>query len=704
MRSVFPLCCVTLAGLGLALVIAPREVAPPPAVDARPATGGEPTGSQAATAVHGDGTTAAVAPPMDRRAAPASGTDALLVVDARDRSPLSGATVRFAADHDNTIQWSSATTAADGRAPLPAATPIAVAITADGHVPTLAAWRPDGDATFALQPAAALRLRFVDADGEPVAGVGVRVLPPLERGAAWAADWREAADASRWPGAPLGTSAAELQRRLREGRPLSDGRFVAAAAGLQPERWSSLRVSSGAGVVEFADLWPGSSWRWAVDSQHAVDVEPPHESLGTLVGDAVRLGTGQRLRDLSGPLSLTSGETTTIEVRAQTFGAIVGRITVPDAALRPQIRLYHLGAVENGNGRGAASVTQSGYTTTDVDGTFGFLGVRPGPKIVRAHWRDTDTSYAFATRTVLLAAGERCDLGEVTPLAGEVALRVRLADRSGATLPPERVLGDADPRAPVLIEAWRERGLLVDSVFDLVPVPLGREVRLRGLPAGTLGVRAQLGSAWPALSDGRRIVEAPMTEVALPSDRPVDLTLTVETRVERRLDVLTPDGSAPALELWLRPTRGGNASRMRLRAANGTGVRQVALTVLAEPHELLLFTPSADDGLGLAAITRVDFTADQPQAVRLSTAAAIAGVCRAADGTPQPERTVHYTIDGWRCEDQPAWLFESRTDAEGRFLLSGLPAHTALRGSRPGSALQSPAAGSLASVQLVLAK
>lgn len=660
MRYAATLSCIALACLGFAAAAFHSDAVPMP-VEGRERN--EPDGGPGARAAVGSATS----PPGYRvDAAPAASAAFVRIVDARDGSPLSGATVRFAASRDKPIQWSPASTAVDGRAPLPSPAPVAVMAEAAGYAPVLVAWPSRTDDVLALQPAAALRLEFVDARGEPVAGVGARLLPPeVSAGAEWAAEW------------------------------------IA-------ERWSTPRSSGADGVVEFTGLRADRAWRWAVASPHAVDVEPPHESRGGPVGDAVRVRAGRQIRDVSGLLALTAGETTEIVVTAASLGAIVGRITVPGAALRPQIRLYHLDAVESphteGGPRrgGVARVTQSGFTTTAEDGAFGFLGVRPGPKIIRAYWRDTPQSYAFVTRTVPLAAGERHDLGEVRPLAGEARVRVRLADRAGRTLAPDEVLGGAEPTAMVLVEAWRQRGNFVDSIFDVVPVPLGREVRLRGFCEGTLGLRGQLGSDWPRLEGGRRILEAPMTEFVLPVTGRIELTMTVESRVRRELVLLTPSEAAPALELWLRPVRGGNAERMRVRAAPPGAGRRVSVSVLPEPYELLLCTKAADDGLGLAALTRVDFGQETPRPVQLKTGAAIEGVCSTVDGTAWAERSIYFTIDGWRHEDQAAWLFRARTDAGGRFVLPSLPPATRLVGAHAGMTLTSPAPGARDSVQLTV--
>ncbi len=634
---------------------------------------------------------------------PADQGPCLRVIDARDGTPIEAARVRFAGPESEPQVWSTAHTGETGEVVCPTlGEPVAVAVSAIGFAPSLERWPAGVEPTITLQPAATLTLRFVDPAGEPVPGVKVRLLPPLLRGRIWADAWRSDSDPAAWAAPIFSSEAGDLPQRLQDGSKLSRGRFVDASLDLIRAVWTVAKTSSEDGIVHFDGLPAGNAWRWAVDSGHAVDMEPRHESAATVEGDVVRTRAGAVVVDLSGPIELAAAASREFVVTVHHLGTLTGCIPAPGFVLRPQVKLYSLERTPGPQGKAVVELSPMGFTTTARDGTFTFEDVPPGPKVVRAFWRRSADDYVFVTRTAMLGEGERRDLGDIRPLSGELRLMIELKDREGCVVDPGGMLKMAKPKSVVLVEAWEERGQLANSIFEAVAVPLGREVRFHGFAPGAGRVRAMLGVDWPALDEGQQILPASSQELTMPRRERLDLPMIVEARVRREFELLTPPGPTPALEVWLRPLRGGAADRIEVPADALGRAHSVSVTVLPEPYEILVRSPKGTEAEALVSMSVVDFARPEPQRVSLSRGGSLTGTCHRSDGSVMANQQLFWTCKGWQREGNDVWLIRSHSDEHGRFAIYALPPGVSLRGARPGMMLTAPQKGAAVEVQMTV--
>ena len=705
MRRELLLICSLLTILGLLVQLTPDETVPGQNAAAAKSSEASPQSLEKAI---GDWHGAESAIANERRLAPSNeGVVRVKLVDAVSGEPVNAATVRFATPTATGHAWSKRQTDPQG-----------VVVHADDVMPVLMAvehanYAPQfvvaafagGEQVVALQPGASLRLRFVDGSGEPMAGVAAHLLPPILSGRKWRANWREATVPEQWSEPLLGNTAEDLLEQVGRGWSLPMQRVLASQYDLLRESLLVANESDARGYITFAQLPAALSWRWGTPSR-LVQVSPDHESVTATVGRGIRTRTGDAISNLSGAIALAPGEQREITVTVSRGATIVGCIPAIGAHLRPQVKLYHLSRVRSAQGPSAVELLPAGFTTTAEDGTFGFAGIRPGAKIVRAFWRDTEHDYVFVSRAAHVAEGDRHDLGLVQALTGTFTIKVPLQDRQQRPIDPQTVIGDARPAALVQVEAWRQEGDLIDSILEIVSVPVAREVRFHGFPDGTLRLKATYGLDWPELTGGRRIVPAPEQKLSLPTATRLDLPLTVETRVACQLSLQAPRGPVAALELWARPLLGGSPQRMAIPADPAGRARLITMKLLPEPYELLVrATGDARGDAGSGALVGhrvVDFSAERRHSLLLCAGAVVSGVCRNVRGLPIANTRLSWAPEGWQRSGNPVWLLSAETDERGQFVLAGLPAGWKLRGALAGTDLLAPDLGAEKNVQLTL--
>ena len=618
----------------------------------------------------------------------------VVVVDSVSGVPLGNARVRTAEPHART--WIDVAVVGDGRFVRAAADSLFVAVEADGYASVVQRLPSPASGEHAVQlvRGAALALRFVDVTGAPVAGVTARVLPPLRAGPGFGPDWVTTIGTEADRDDLFSANGAPIAERIAANARLAGGRVVAT-----PALASQLgAVVSGAdGCAEFGGLPAASGYRWGALSAHVVTVVPPHETAPLRAEDGgVRTSTGRRVRSLSGEFSLAPGERREIEVTVRTPGCVRGRFAASATALRPQVTLYDVTATARG---GAVAVEPEAFSTAADDGAFCFRGVRPGNKIVRGYWRTTATDFVFASVSTSLADGAEVDVGTIVPLGGSFRARVDLVDRDGDTLDPLTVLDIADPRAVVFVEGWRSPGDLTDSVLAAVTAPLGKDLLFSGFADGIVRLRSTPAVEW---LDPRcvapRIVDGAQPEVRVPCASTVLLPLTVEMPVRRSLVLHGPPVPLPALQIWLRPLRGGQPQRHRVNP--GSRDLTVDLDVLPEPYDVLVFGDTSDGGV--VGTARVDFGAAREPVLALGVGAVIGGCCHGPDRAPLPGARLRWTLADWRSEAATTWLFSVDTDRDGRFRLGGLPPGAELLGATSGTDVHTPPPGALSEVLFTL--
>lgn len=614
------------------------------------------------------------------------------VVAAEDQRAIVGARIRYPIRHGDGAHWVGTETADNGEA---VCGPGAIAIAAAGYSPQMV--RADGQqplVTVALTRAAALRLRFVDGQDLPVTGLATRLLAPVTAGPDWAHDWRAASAPDAYGVDRLATADLALAHRADEPVELSARQLAAALRCLHAEL-TATRTSDADGTIVYEGLPPGAGWRWGCTSQHIVEALPAHESTPLRDDErGLRASSQHHVTDLSGAITLTAGQATTFTVRVRGPATVRGRFPTHGVALRPQVKLYHLTRTAPDTKTQAVDLKQEAFTTGNDDGSFAFVGVRPGPKIVRAYWRTSPVDFVFATAVVLLRDGDDHDLGSIAPMAGTIAVRAELRDDAGRELDPAVEFPDAQPSALLSVLTWGARGALPETVHELVSVPVGRDVHLHGVSLGKVRLRALRGADWPESTAQRRVLDAPGLELTPPVPARAVLTLRVERPVARELLLHVAGRLRPDLRLWLRPSRGGEPQR--LRVPQGEGDAKVALLLTPEPYSVLV---TGGDGTGsLAAVAEIDFATATPAHLTVAAAGTVRGRCRATTGSALANTKLMWAPQGWPARGP--WTFQAQTDADGAFTLAGLPPGLPLRASRPGLELIAPPAGGLAHLEL----
>jgi len=623
---------------------------------------------------------------LGRAAADPARRRVVRVVDAGTGQGLVGLRVDHAALNADPLRWLSAVTDAAGRCELPLP-PADVVLAAHGirHAPVLqlVPANDTAEVTLALVANATLRLRFVDANGAPVAGVASRLLPPLLAGRDWDANWAPDSDASAWGTSWRELPADELRARVAHGVRLPRARAVAAFFDLQRPAMANA-VSDGKGTIT-RSVAASDGWRFGIASPHLAEIEPPHESTPLRhAAEGVQVRAGKRVRTLSGAFALPAGSDREFTIRIAEPAGLSGRFATGPHLLAPQVKLYHVSSIAGPTGRGGAiDLSPEAFTVADATGGFHFTGVQPGQKVVRAYWNTTTTDFVFATAVANLQASQHVDLGTLSANPGSVPVQVELRNRAGRALPAtEQLVGDAVPPTAILhASGWRELGRLEGSILEAIAVPLGVEVRLHGLASGTMRLCATRGLDWPdSTALGTRVLDAPGRELTLPSAGPVILAMPVEQRVERSLALSGATALTGPIQVWLRPQAGGAPERLEVQAPAAADPLRIA--VLAEPYEVFAHEPSTHPGaqVGFASL---DFRLEQTHALAMRPGATVQGRVRRADERPLAAVRLAFGRAGWSREGQQLWSFHTTTDADGRFTLHGLPPEETL-GQKPG--------------------
>ncbi len=625
------------------------------------------------------------------------------VVDADGSEPIADADVRCCVRADGDNEWSTVRSAADGTAVCDGrGRGILIAVTATGYAPVVEPWHANElEHTVRMARAASLRLHFVDAADRPVRGVMTRLLTPQVQGPAWAFDWQVESDAAAWEEPLLGAIRGDLGARFASGIHLTGERVIAPMHDCLRERLTAAVPSDDEGLVEYVGLPAGEGWRWGLLSSHLVDMTPLHESSPMRADPrGLRATLARRIDSLSGAVTLVAGATLALTVRVHGKGTVRGRFPTVATALRPQVKLFQLTSTDPDSKVRAVDVSMEAFVAAGEDGAFCFVGVRPGKKVVRAFWRTSAVDYVFTTATGVLADDGDLDLGLIEPVAGELVARIDVLDRQQHTVSLASVLDDADPSALLNIGSWNAANSLTQSTQEIIRVPLAMAVRLHGLAGDRVRLRSVCNLDWPDPRPTQRLLDSSAIELRLPRSDVAEVPLRLEERFARELTIAAPTALRPPLDLWLRPIRGGDPERLRVPA--GAGDATVQLSALAEPYELLVSSVAGIRTEPWVGNATVDFSSSSSASLSLQAGAVVRGRCRTAAGAPLANARLLWTRPGWCKGANSVWLFDAATDGEGRFAIAGLPPGVELRGSRPGTSLQAPAAGGVAEVDLLV--
>jgi len=572
---------------------------------------------------------------------------------------------------------------------------------------------------LALEPAAELELVFRDGAGRGVPGLEVQLLPPLTQGPAWGAGWpsefsahslrdaerRRDAIAASLEVAPEGLPRVELTR----GSDLPGGRALEPVFDWLDEELAWRAHTDADGRVLWSGLPARAGGRWGLLSRRHIELEPPHETR-RFVASGERWEAGNRPpRGLSGELELYAGERSLIELECPGLATLIGRVDSRSApTVRPIVKLYHRELHTHPNGTTIEAFDFEQLAHADEQGRFRFEDVRPGSKLVRIHWESAPGVLHFLAHACELAPGERRDLGLLSETPG-ACLRgvVQLRDRSGALVETQDVFpGQERVQAVVRVNAVLDGAPEENNVSEHVALALGQPFELHGLPAG----RAWLGLVElldePTPGPGMRLGDASQLELDPIPSEPIELWLPVERELSTELCVRFPAGAEPCrLEAWLLPAGDAPARQVDLRRDERAGPGSLSATLRAPRGSYTLLVHSGapeESGAGsywLEQPLEIDASYERRE-LMLGGGAELGGRVLAADGRPRANELLFFSAGAWLQRSRPTWPWRTRTDADGRFQLRGLPPGAVLFCSESPRGIELGAAGSERVVEL----
>ncbi len=618
-----------------------------------------------------------------RRLSTADAALPVVVLDAMTGRPVSTARLSWSEPRDGV-----AVTDAQGRAILPATAAAAPELRISAADYVVACWRGSVEPgqRIELEPAARLRLRFLDPEGGPLVGIRARLLPPVVGGLDYGVD------AGAFDPAALASATPGDDDRLRLRGYEFAGRFRDLAA-LVP--WEQTTDASGS--IAWSQLPPGPGYRWVLLSAIGADPVPPHERLRPRFdGEGVHVDPAPP-RALSGVIELVARQSVDLEIACPALAVITGRLPVrPGKAAQRSVVLYDFEWFANPHGgKDFARSVEEQRAAVDGEGRFRFDDVRPGRKVVQAFWQsDNAWCFEFARQVLELAPGAVRDLSPLPRVSGacELVARVVCAAAEGARIDPELLAPLGVPVA-LLHLSVRERGPVLHSLSDGLPVPLGQPITVRGLPAGEVSLHAALHpGARSRLRNPDLIVEpeAPRSVTLEPGRSTREaLTLTTTAPEVVDLDFVPPFATEiRSLQLWLRSHGTRRVTRYSTPPrADGASVFRSRFALPAGTYDVFARGIDGDgrrDVAGLAAI-RVAAGAGR-QTISLQPAARVWGI--AAGGS-----RLRWSPAAMAPDETGVWIYDTEADADGRFELGAVLPEVEFVGAEGLPALRVPGAG-----------
>jgi hypothetical protein len=472
---------------------------------------------------------------------PAAGPDDVVVrcIDASSRAALSGVAV----DAKRVgVEVAHTTTDTNGDLAVSDTGVWTFVVDAPGHfvcTTTLECVR--GVNVIAVEPCATLEVRLVRADGSPVPGVKLSLVPPLAPPRMWGDGWQQM----------LRGAFADRESRRRALEAWATSRAArgedpsAPLPGLEEEDlWADpaiadfvteancIRTTDDEGVAVWSRMPLASGYRWGVLSTHAVRVEPANElrRLESHLDGTITMRTDAPLK-LSGRIELAPGVTKRITAGALANGSVTGTIDFHGATARDaHVRLLDAHAPDGARPDVLERQVAADLSLSDA-GRFLFEGVAPGLELVRAFWWTEDWRVHTAAVEFELAEGEVKDLGRIVEREGSsLTLRARLCDAQGRDVPLADVFEDELPTLTLLVGVSANSRRATDRFWESFEVPVGRPFTVLGVQPGYLMLQASPGSRFHVRrGDGSRRVRLTRDiHESIEGDTTVELPLVVE--------------------------------------------------------------------------------------------------------------------------------------------------------------------------------
>jgi hypothetical protein len=569
-----------------------------------------------------------------------------------------------------------------------------------GYVPYSGRLTPHAGANVLLMKrAGSVEIRIVDSAGRPLEDCEVGLF--LDEGVEpWLAERKTLFPEVR--GDPRALRADELIDTPRGWVQSNEavGRLGAPKV-FELRAWDSpVRRTTVDGVATWSDIPALEGYRWYLATPLHVEVEPPHEHMRLQeVADAVLTSIAPP-PGLSGRFEVAAGEIVRLTGTLLAPARVHGRVDCPSARRPAVVKLYSVDRAGGSTAPETVAFDEASSQRSGPDGRFEFADVRPGIHAVRAWWEEEERDYFFTCATFRLEPGADLDLGVLRALQGaSLEVAIGITDQSGVPQAPEMVFSAPGDRldAHLSITAVPDSGLATHMVHGYFPVPFGELFRIHGLQPGRAYVGAEPSPG--LVIDPTRVgalAGAPPVRVEVGSTDFLYLELTATMGTARPLRLRNERGDeilAPAI--WVRDLQSGRVSTMRphrLGTAPADAPRAVNLP--AGSYELLCKLTTGDSPHGLAARASVSFDGMDRSQIELDArpAVSVSGVLRDSSGAVIPDQHLIWALEGWPLDPDNA-VFGATTDSEGVFVLSEIPAHTALRGSRAGCDLPPLAPG-----------
>lgn len=528
--------------------------------------------------------------------------------------------------------------------------------------------------TLALEPGGNLEVRVRSADGKPVAGMSLAILPPLPS-VSWSSDWQEVLiKMQSEPGStPLSFDAT-----------MKAWRSAVPAQSLTNALRDAVRSSDDEGMVCWRDLLPNASYRFAITSAVETALEPAHERRRLrVIGEAVEVGASPPA-GVSGAIEVVAGRVSNGIASLLPTTSVRGRFP-SRAAAGVSVKLSRISiATADGKDR-ASTIDPLATCTAEDDGRFHFSDLGEGVYLVRACWLPAQNQVQFASRAFRIEATredglDAVDLGDIQPTNGAaLTVDVRCVDEQGSSLSVERVFERGDLASVLLhLRTQPDDRLFDHTLFETIVLSLDTPLTLLGLPPGSLRLEASPygGNRWSDVIE----LEAAKHESRVGAHERVALALCVRRGVPCVLHVVDAHGRAKAAStVQLRHVATGRVAT----ADTIDGAARCRVTLLAGEHEVWARgAVSVADEVGDCWLGTLVVASDTTEVrLQLGPAAAVRGVVRDALGQPLGHADLNWSLPTKVRSAAAAIVVGARTDADGRFKLAGLPPGVELRGS-----------------------
>jgi hypothetical protein len=603
----------------------------------------------------------------------------LRILDAAGLGPLPDAMVRWRVDAKN---WRSQEPGHDAVVELSCdvGEEIELRVTCDGYCAVHGRLKLDAAAIdLPMQRGGAVALRVIDASGQPAAGVEVVLLPPLAAGQ-WEADW------PRWKAGtgPLVPDDAMARLLVVDGIVTVEGEEVMlggsrAVDSLYLAQAPLCRKTGADGVARWSGVAPCDTYRCGMRGRHHADFEPAHESRRLRVTAKGVVVGAPAPSNMSGAFAVKASELVQIGASMLGEAAVHGTVRCkPGEGIRLKLcRIFQAGG---GDVQPVTTVDAVRFQQVDRNGRFRFENVRPGIYAIRACWLEDDHDIYFASSTMRLLPDMDLDLGELLPMAG-ATVRVRVELRElGARIGPERVF--AHPRqaaASLALSFVPDSQTVADSVTEVAAVSFGVDYLLHGVPPGRLQLQARPGNGLATLPrvhrlDAAQVIDRPLSELG----EVVSVAVQVQAGVALRLKAVDQHGRDVAVNMVQAvDLDSGHVQSLTFDPELATEAGARVVRIPKGRHQLCasLFV----GGRWLAGSVECDVNGDATS-VRLDMlpAATIRGQFVAAAERSRRSETLRWAPPAFA--KRGVWLYSAMPNAQGEFVLEGVPSGVALVG------------------------